>query len=131
MEINNNLPPADQPDWDGPYNWEWFKYHHLGTLNTHADAIKTQYEQLPTGETYPPSEVAKLLYHLNELIKLHNWLPSSAGGQGAMNGIIKKRDALQQAVLQNDQAGLSWWAAQEIYINVFDVQNYMNDMCED
>ncbi len=131
MEINNNLPPADQPDWDGPYNWEWFKYHHLDTLNTHADAIKAQFEQLPKGQAYPPDEIAKLLAHLDELIKLHNWLPSSSGGQGGMNEVIKKRNALAQALQQNDGEGMSWWVVQEIDITVFDVQNYMNDMCED
>lgn len=129
--MQNDLLPADRPDWGGPYNFGWFKYHHFETLNTHANAIQEQQDRLPSGVVYPPAEIKIVLHHLDELIKLANRLPATSDGQYCLEAIVKKRNAFEIAVQQNDHTGMSYWVVQEIVMKVFELQNYMSAMCEE
>jgi hypothetical protein len=124
------LPPADQPDWGGPYNWAWFKFHHLNTLKKHFTAIEKQSEQ-HSKTPYTPEEIKKFLSHLEALIKLYDWLPDSGGGQEAMKLVIKKKKEYESAYYEKSPNPGSYWDAQKIVDDVALLYNYMDACCED
>lgn len=126
-----NIPPADQPDWGAPFNWEWFKFHHLETLEKIYKNIDEHFKGLPLGKGYEQKDITLLLYQLDELAKLINWLPDSGGGQGNMEKIIESRNKFEANYLSQDVNDMSYWDAQEIVLKVFTTYNYMSGMCED
>jgi hypothetical protein len=127
----NNIPPADQPDWDGSYNWEWFKFHHFSTLKEHYLAIKEQNNRLSLSKAYPQNEIEIFLRHLDKLIDIIDWLPNSKGGQGIMKEVRTRRISYEKAYLNVEDNDISYWKAQEIISKVFEIYNYMGIMCED
>lgn len=130
-KIPQNNPPADQPNYGGPFNFKWFKFHHLRTLENHYNALENQYKRLPLGEGYSQEEIKIMLVHLDELIKLFDYLPDTRGGQGTMNEVIKSRDSFKSNYLNKDLNKMSFLDVQDIIFNVFTIYNYMNALCED
>jgi hypothetical protein len=128
--VSKSIPPADQPDWGGPYNWAWFKFHHLKTLKKHFTAIEKQSEK-HSKTPYLPEEIKTFLSHLEELIKLYDWLPDSGGGQSAMKLVIKKKKAYESAYYEKELNPGSYWDAQQIVEDVALIYNYMDACCED
>lgn len=72
-----------------------------------------------------------MLVHLDELIKLFDYLPDTRGGQGTMNEVIKSRDSFKSNYLNKDLNKMSFLDVQDIIFNVFTIYNYMNALCED
>ncbi len=126
----NNIPPADQPSWGGPFNWEQFKFHHFGTLKKYHKLLEKQFKKIPLGIGYKQKDVKILLSYLDELISLYDWLPNTGGGRDTMKKIIKSREEFEKAYLNKDQDDMSYWRAQEISSDVFIIYNYMSAMCE-
>lgn len=124
-------PPADQPDWGAPYNWHWFKVHHLTTLERHAQALDALYKAHPAGEPFQARHVAALLVPLDGLATLDDWLPDGEGGRGAMDKILRARQGLRDALGGSREAPVSHWQVQELNLAVCGLVDYMQAMCED
>lgn len=125
------IPPADQPDWGGPYNWAWFKYHHFETLEKNYKVIDNQYKRRELGKGYTQRIIAKFLHHVDILISLYDWLPNSGGGQMQMDELIRKRKDFEIAYLNKEINDMSYWHAQEMISCVFTIYNYMQAMCDE
>lgn len=129
----STMPPADQPKW-GEESFDyfgWFKFHHLKTLEKYHKLIRKQHEGIPPGTGYPPGEVKLLLGYLDELIKLYDWLPDTAGGTESMDTVIKYRNKFEESYLNQDIDEGSYWLAQEVDLEVSTMYNYMEAICED
>jgi hypothetical protein len=126
-----HLPPADAPDWDSPYNFAWFKFHHLESLQKYTEDITQEYKKHPLGKGFPQDAVKRLLDLTDQLIKLNPWLPNTGGGAGEMSKIIQARKNFEADYLNKPANNASYWHAQEIDMMATDIFNYMDMMCED
>ncbi|WP_298954577.1 hypothetical protein [uncultured Nonlabens sp.] len=128
----NNIPAFDQPKWgDESFDYfGWFKFHHLNTLKKHHTLIKEHYKTLPSGKGYHKEDIELLLNSLDELIKLYDWLPNTAGGTDAMDKVIKYRKEFEELYMNKNADDSSYWLAQEIIFKVSTIYNYMDSICE-
>lgn len=62
------IPPADGPDWDGPYNFGWFKFHHLENLKIQSQALTNFYIELPKGEPLTQENSTELCVLMDQFI---------------------------------------------------------------
>lgn len=127
----NSIPPADAPDLNGPYNFLWFKFHHLENLRTQSQAISNFYAALPESESLTQEGIKSLLGLLDSFITFSPWLPDSGGGQDEMNEIIISRKKFELKYLNKPANEDSYWAVQEIELATSGIVDYMDAMCED
>jgi len=127
------IPPADQPNWeDESFDYfAWFKFHHLNTLKKYHTLIESQYKKHPVGKGYGQEEITLLLTYLDEVIKLHDWLPDTGGGKDSMDKIIKYRNELEERYLNEPADDASFWVVQEVKVTLAAICNYMEAICEE
>lgn len=132
-DAQNNIPDFDKPNWgDESFNYfEWFKFHHLKTLEEYYTLINQQYKKLPLGKGYQQEDIKLLLNYLDQLIKLYDWLPDTGGGTDSMDKVIEYRKEFEELYLNKAVDDASYWLAQEINHKVFTMYNYMSAICED
>lgn len=128
--IINNISTSNPPNWGELYNWEWFRIHHFNTLKEHYLAIEKQQDEIPFEKAYPREEIKIFLTHLDVLINMINCLPNTRKGQGMMKEVRSSRIAYEKAYLNTQNNDASYWAAQEIMVQVFEVYDYMSSMCK-
>ncbi|MCF7222936.1 hypothetical protein [Marilutibacter chinensis] len=124
-------PPSDQPEWGAPYDWEWFKVHHLAALERHAQALQDVYGAHPQGEPFEAGHLHALLAPLDALATLRDWLPDSEGGAGTMDKLLSARRLLHDTLNGQAELPVSYWRVQEICFNAMSLVDYMQAMCED
>ena len=132
-KLPDNIPPANQPDWDNASfdYFQWFKIHHLPTLEKYHTLLEQQYEGLPVGKGYDQMQLSNMLGYLDELIRLQDWLPDTEGGIETMDKVIRDRNQLEELYLNKATNDQSYWLAQEVKLKVFELYNYMSALCED
>lgn len=128
---NTQIPAADAPDWGGPYNFAWFRLHHLNTLREHLKALQKLYKTLPLGKGVEPDTIQEFLGILDKLIQLQPWLPETSGGGGSMREIKAARLKFEKDYVGAETIAKSFWELQEIISEVFSVVNYMEAVCEE
>ncbi|MDR7212069.1 hypothetical protein [Flavobacterium piscis] len=126
-----NIPPADAPNLDGPYDYAWFKIHHLENLKTQAEAITNFYEALPEGEGLTQENITDLFVLMDQFIEFLPWLPVSAGGQDDMKDFIKYRKKIKSNFQGKQINDDSYWEVQEIEMIASGIFDYMDAVCED
>lgn len=129
--MTGNLPPADAPEWGGPYNWEWFKFHHWHKLEKGYVEYKAFYNSLENGKALSQESIKTILNNVDPIIELISWLPAVDGGQGTIKELITARNKYKESFLDKEDNHMSYWEAQEIYMKIFSVYNYMSSFCED
>ena len=132
-DSKNTIPPFDKPNYkDKSFDYyEWFKHHHLSTLEKYHLLIEKQYNNHPLGKGYQKKDITLFLNYLDELNKLYNWLPNTNGGTHTMDEVIEYRKKFEELYLNKDVNDSSFWLVQEIKLKVFTIYNYMEAMCED
>lgn len=127
----NNLPPADAPEWGESYNFAWFKFHHLENLKTCTKAITKEPKKLPLGKALSQDAIKRLLYLTDQLIQFARWLPNSGGEEDEMDKIIRARKNFESNYVNKEPSASSFWHAQEIDMMATGIADYMDTMCED
>ena len=126
-----HLPPADAPDLKAPYNWAWFKHHHLTNLKTAAEAFNLEYIKKPMGKGLSQDAIKRVLDLTDNMIQFHPWLPATRWGKVEMENIIEARNNLESNFIDKETDKASYKHTHEIDSMASAICNYMDTMCED
>ncbi len=126
----NNIPPVDASDLNAPYNWVWFKHHHLSNFLTTAQAFNIGYIKKPMGKGLTQEGLKNILDLTDSLIQFYPWLPPTRWGKEEMENIMDARAELEKFTdAETDKA--SYKLMQEIDGMVTNISDYLNTVCAD